>query len=60
FLCEQPKGPPFGILPEQLDELLTPNFTRIEDAAVDDSIPVFSGRERWQVWRRRAASDRAA
>ena len=53
FICEQPKGPPFGILPEQLDNLLTPNFTRIEDAVVDDSIPVFSGRERWQVWRRR-------
>jgi thiopurine S-methyltransferase len=52
FICEQLKGPPFGILPEQLDALLTPNFMRIEDAAVDDSIPVFSGRERWQVWRR--------
>jgi SAM-dependent methyltransferase len=52
FICDQPKGPPFGILPEQLDELLTPNFTRIEDAAAVDSIPVFSGRERWQVWRR--------
>ena len=52
FICDQAKGPPFGILPEQLDELLSPNFVRIEDAAVDDSIPVFSGRERWQVWRR--------
>lgn len=53
FICEQPKGPPFGILPEELDALLAPNFERIEEAAVDDSIPVFSGRERWQVWRRR-------
>ncbi len=53
FLCDQPKGPPFGILPEQLDDLLAPNFTRLEDAAVDDSIAVFSGRERWQVWVRR-------
>lgn len=52
FICDQAKGPPFGILAEQLDELLTPNFVRIEDAAVDDSIAVFSGRERWQVWRR--------
>jgi hypothetical protein len=52
FLCDQPKGPPFGILLEQLDELLKPNFERIEDAAVDDSIPVFFGKERWQVWRR--------
>lgn len=53
FLCEQPKGPPFGILPAELDALLSANFERIEDAAVDDSIPVFSGRERWQVWQRR-------
>jgi len=53
FLCEQPKGPPFGILPEQLEALLTPNFERLEDTAVSDSIPVFAGRERWQVWRRR-------
>lgn len=53
FLCEQVKGPPFGILPEELDTLLAPNFERIEDSAVDDSIAVFSGRERWQVWRRK-------
>ena len=53
FVCDQPKGPPFGVLPEQLDELLQPNFELIEDKPVDDSIPVFAGRERWQVWRRR-------
>ena len=55
FVCEQMKGPPFGILPEQLDELLAPAFERREDKAVEDSIPVFAGRERWQVWRRRPA-----
>ena len=53
FLCEQPKGPPFGILPAELDALLMPNFEPVEDVAVIDSIPVFAGRERWQVWRRR-------
>ncbi len=47
------KGPPFGILPEQLEALLQPNFERIADQAVEDSIAVFAGRERWQVWRRR-------
>ena len=54
FLCDQPKGPPFGILPDQLASLLADNFDLIEDSAVDDSIPVFAGRERWQVWQRRA------
>ena len=53
FVCEQPKGPPFGILPDQLSQLLAPNFTLLEDAPVTDSIPVFAGRERWQVWQRR-------
>ena len=53
FICDQLNGPPFGILREELDALLGPNFDRHEDVAVADSIPVFSGRERWQVWRRR-------
>ena len=53
FVCDQPKGPPFGILPAELDELLAANFACIEDTAVSDSIPVFAGRERWQVWQRR-------
>ncbi len=53
FVCEQLKGPPFGIQPAQLDALLTPNFGCIADKPVNDSIPIFAGRERWQVWRRR-------
>ena len=52
-VCDQLKGPPFGILPEQLDALLLPNFECLTDQPVADSIPVFAGRERWQVWRRR-------
>jgi thiopurine S-methyltransferase len=60
FVCDQPKGPPFGILPEQLDALLTPNFERLADAPASDSIAVFAGRERWQVWRRRASGEPAA
>lgn len=53
FVCDQLKGPPFGILQEQLDAFLSPNFACIEDRPVADSIPVFAGRERWQVWQRR-------
>jgi thiopurine S-methyltransferase len=54
FVCDQLKGPPFGILPEQLDALLQPAFERIEDRPVGDSIPVFAGRERWQIWKRKS------
>lgn len=53
FVTDEPKGPPFGILPQQLDELLAPHFARREDRPVEDSLPVFAGRERWQVWQRR-------
>jgi SAM-dependent methyltransferase len=47
------KGPPFGIAPAMLDDLLQTNFERIDDRAVADSIAVFAGKERWQIWRRR-------
>lgn len=53
FFSSEPKGPPFGILPEQLQALLGTAFERIEDAPVADSIPVFAGCERWQVWKKR-------
>lgn len=55
FFDDAVKGPPFGMAHAQLEALLTPHFTRIEDAAVDDSIPVFAGKERWQVWQRNQA-----
>ncbi|MBN3805654.1 methyltransferase domain-containing protein [Paraburkholderia sp. Ac-20336] len=54
FIGATPKGPPFGVERGELDALLTPHFELIEDEAVADSIAVFSGRERWLNWRRRA------
>jgi hypothetical protein len=46
------KGPPFGITRAELDALLVPAFECVLDEAVEDSIPVFAGKERWMVWRR--------
>jgi SAM-dependent methyltransferase len=46
-------GPPFGLKPGELEILLEPGFSRLEDSAVADSIPVFAGRERWQIWAKR-------
>lgn len=47
------RGPPFPLNSQaELDALLAPAFERIENAPVDDSIAVFEGKERWQVWRR--------
>ncbi|MGF6791954.1 methyltransferase domain-containing protein [Paraburkholderia sp. 35.1] len=53
FIGATPKGPPFGVERGELDALLTPHFELVEDEAVDDSITVFAGRERWLTWRRR-------
>lgn len=50
---ESPKGPPFGISPAELETLLLPHFERTVDEPVSDSLPVFAGKERWQIWRRR-------
>ena len=36
----------------ELDSLLASRFERLEDRDVPDSIPVFAGKERWQLWRK--------
>ncbi len=54
FFDDASKGPPFGIMPAELNALLAPFFEQIEDLAVSDSLPIFAGKERWQVWRRLA------
>lgn len=52
YFDDNPKGPPFGTAPAELDALLNPHFERIENSPVTDSMPVFAGKEYWQVWRR--------
>ncbi|MFN0317491.1 MAG: methyltransferase domain-containing protein, partial [Burkholderiales bacterium] len=53
FIAGAPRGPPFGVSKERLDELLAPNFEPMADREVHNSIAVFEGKERWQEWRRR-------
>jgi len=53
FFSDEAKGPPFGAQPQQLEALLAPCFTRREDRLAEDSIAIFAGRERWQIWQRR-------
>lgn len=54
FFSDTPKGPPFGIDRLVLEQMLQPYFELMEDHPVADSIPVFVGKERWLVWRRRS------
>lgn len=35
------------------DELFGPEFALTQDEAVTDSLPLFSGKERWQIWKNR-------
>lgn len=53
FLAATPKGPPFGIERAELEALFAPSFELVEDEPVDDSLPIFAGRERWLTWCRR-------
>jgi SAM-dependent methyltransferase len=54
YFSDGERGPPFGLQAGELDELMAPKFERLEDRAAIDSIPLFEGKERWQVWQRRA------
>ncbi len=47
------RGPPFGLKVGEIETLLSDRFERIADAEVGDSIPIFAGKERWQIWSRR-------
>ncbi|MCU6432282.1 TPMT family class I SAM-dependent methyltransferase [Undibacterium sp. Jales W-56] len=50
-----PKGPPFSIRRQDWQHLMMSHFELIEDHEVRDSMPVFAGKERWQIWRRRSS-----
>jgi len=54
FIDDNPRGPPFGTSPRQLNQLLGKTFASLEDELVPagQSVPVLAGKERWQVWKR--------
>lgn len=49
FLGDKHDGPPFGLSPDDADLLFNSRFTLVDDLDVSDSLPLFAGRERWQV-----------
>lgn len=52
FFDEAERGPPFGLKAGEIESLLGGRLDRTADSPVSDSIPMFSGKERWQVWGR--------
>jgi hypothetical protein len=55
FFDDAERGPPFGLKAGELETLFGEHFDRTADAAVSDSIPIFTGKERWQLWSVRAS-----
>lgn len=55
YIDDNERGPPFGISQEGLEQLLAEAFELKENQAVptSQSLPVFRGKEIWQVWKRR-------
>ncbi len=53
FHGPEEEPPPHPLSPQEISGLFSPAFTLIEDLPVPDSLPLFAGKERWQVWRRR-------
>jgi SAM-dependent methyltransferase len=55
YFDDNARGPPFGISAARLAELLSSAFELTEDLPIpqEQSLPVFKGKERWQVWTRR-------
>ncbi len=52
FFEDGERGPPFGLRDGELETLLGGYFDRTVNASVSDSIPIFAGKERWQLWAR--------
>jgi SAM-dependent methyltransferase len=55
YIDDNPRGPPFGVSRERLNELRGNAFELTENQALpaEQSLPVFQGKEIWQVWKRR-------
>jgi SAM-dependent methyltransferase len=52
FFEDGERGPPFGLKSGELETLFSGRLEKVRDVEVDDSIAVFAGKERWQVWSR--------
>jgi len=54
YLDDNPRGPPFGVSQEGLNDLLGKAFEMTESQVLppEQSLPVFQGKEIWQVWTR--------
>ncbi len=52
FYDASENGPPFGLGEGELEELLKGRFVLEAEEKTCSPVPVFAGKERWQIWRR--------
>jgi hypothetical protein len=55
FFGPEDEPPPYPVSQDQLNQLLGDAFEKVEDNAVDDSLPLYAGKERWQIWKPKPA-----
>ena len=55
---DQQGGPPFCLKAGELARLFGGQFEKTAEAFVTTSVPVFKGKERWEVWTRKMRSQR--
>jgi thiopurine S-methyltransferase len=55
FYGHEPEPPPFPLNASEASALFVPALELVEDRPIpaDDSLPLYAGGERWQVWRRK-------
>ena len=47
------KGPPFSIRKQQFFDLMNAHFVLQMEKEVNDSVGIFQGKERWQLWQKK-------
>lgn len=61
FFGESDDPPPYPLRGDETQQaFFAPAFTRLHDEAAVDSLPMFVGRERWQIWQKNPASSTVA
>ena len=55
---DEPEPPPYPLTEQKTYELFGPYFTITHSDSVSDSLPLFSGMEIWQEWKRKNATDK--
>jgi SAM-dependent methyltransferase len=56
FYGQEDEPPPYPLTKTDARALFGAEFTRVVDKPVTDSLPLFAGREHWQVWEKNVAT----